>query len=295
MGRALAPIEQLLAQWPVIVRARAGWAALRAFLEAMPRREAPTELPRPGGRLGMRGVTVIARMGEPPILSNVTLDLAPGEALGVIGKSGAGKSTLARVMLELVRPQAGEVRLDGATLDQYGPERLGEAIGYLPQEVTLFDGSIAENIARMVVAPDPERVVAAARRAHVHDVILKLPKGYDTPVGAGGAQLSGGQKQRLALARALYGNPVILVLDEPNSALDADGSEALNAAVRELKAAGGSVIIMTHRPTAIASCDTLLVLEAGRIGAFGPRDKVLKSMVRNAGDIARVVSGGGRR
>jgi len=289
MGRALTPVEQVLGQWPVILRARTGWASLREFLEAVPTRDAPTELPRPRGALSLKGVSVLARPAQPPILSGVGFDLAPGEALGVIGRSGAGKSTLARVILGLVAPHAGEVRLDGATLEQFGAERLGQLVGYLPQEVALFDGTIAENIAQMEVAHDAARVVEAARRAQVHEVILKLPKGYDTDVGAGEVQLSGGQKQRLALARALYGDPVLLVLDEPSSALDAEGSEALNRAVREMKEADGSVILMTHRPAAIASCDKLLVLEAGRVTAFGPRDEVLRSMVRNAGDIARVV------
>jgi len=294
MGRALAPIEQALSQWPLIARARTGWADLKEFLALVPARVPPTDLPRPAARLSVKGVTVMHRMGQPPVLAGVGFELEPGEALGVIGKSGAGKSTLARVILGLVRPQAGEVRLNGAALDQYGPERLGEVIGYLPQEVTLFDGTIAENIARMAVSPDPGRVVEAAQRARVHDVILKLPKGYDTLVGAGEVQLSGGQKQRLALARALYADPVILVLDEPNSALDAEGSEALNAAVRAVKEAGGAVIIMTHRPTAIASCEKLMVLDAGKVSALGPRDEVLKSMVKNASDIARVVTAGAR-
>ncbi|HKK52291.1 MAG TPA: ATP-binding cassette domain-containing protein, partial [Myxococcota bacterium] len=200
--------------------------------------------------------------------------------------------TLARVITGLIQPVAGEVRLAGATLDQYGPERLGHYLGYLPQDVRLFDGTVAENIARMEPSPDAEKVVTAAQKARVHEIILQLPEGYDTRIGTADAQLSGGQKQRLALARALYKDPVLLVLDEPNSALDADGSEALNAVVKAMKADGRGVLIMTHRPTAISACDKLLVLENGKVAGYGPRDEIIKSMMKNASDVQRVVGGG---
>ena len=287
MGRMLAPVERVLGQWPVVECARRGWRSLKAFLAEVPEPAVPTELPRPEARLSLRYISVMVRRADRPVLANVSLEIAPGEALGVIGKSGADKSTLARVILGLVQPQAGEVRLAGATLDQYGAVRLGQAIGYLPQEVQLFDATIAENIAQMDSDPPADRVVAAARKARMHDVILRLPDGYDTRVGSGEVRLSGGQKQRLALARALYNDPVLLVLDEPNSALDADGSTALNAAVAACKAAGGAVVVMTHRPGAIANCDRLMVLEEGRVAAYGPRDEVLRSMVRNVEDIRR--------
>lgn len=289
LGRALAPIEQGLGQWPVAQRARNGWQNLSRFLADMPERENPTQLPTPAAVLRAEGCSVILRPGDRPVLQNIGFYITPGEALGIIGKSGSGKTTLARVLLGLIHPTAGEIRLGGATLDQFGPEYLGELIGYLPQDVQLFDGTVAENIAHMSMTPDPQQVVAAAQKARVHDVVLQLPDGYDTRIGGADAQLSGGQKQRLALARALYKNPIILVLDEPNSALDADGSEALNAVVTDMKADEKSVIIMTHRPTAISTCDKLLVLEGGRVAAYGPRDEVIKSMMKNAGDVTRTV------
>jgi PrtD family type I secretion system ABC transporter len=291
LGRALAPVETAISQWPVLQRARAARASLARLLAENPAPATPTPLPTPEARLDVRGVTVAGRPGDPPVLQNVTVSLAPGEALGIIGRSGSGKSTLARVLMGLIRPHAGEVRLGGATLSQYGPDGLGRHVGYLPQEVRFLDGTVAENIARMTPSPDPDRVVAAARKAHVHDIVLKLPEGYDTRLGPADRSLSGGQKQRLALARALYGDPVLLVLDEPNSALDAEGSEALNAVVHAMKAEGKGVVIMTHRPTAISACDHLLVLDGGRVAAYGPRDEIIRAMLKNAGDVQRVVGG----
>jgi PrtD family type I secretion system ABC transporter len=291
LGRALAPVETAISQWPVLQRARAARASLARLLAENPAPATPTPLPTPEARLDVRGVTVAGRPGDPPVLQNITVSLAPGEALGIIGRSGSGKSTLARVLMGLIRPHAGEVRLGGATLSQYGPDGLGRHVGYLPQEVRFLDGTVAENIARMTPSPDPDRVVAAARKAHVHDIVLKLPEGYDTRLGPADRSLSGGQKQRLALARALYGDPVLLVLDEPNSALDAEGSEALNAVVHAMKAEGKGVVIMTHRPTAISACDHLLVLDGGRVAAYGPRDEIIRAMLKNAGDVQRVVGG----
>jgi len=263
LGRALAPIEQGLGQWPVVQRGMAARRNLKSFLSEAPSPAQPMPLPAPEAELSVQNVTVFDRPGGNALLRGISFDLAPGEALGVIGRSGSGKSTLARVLLGQVQPAAGEVRLAAATLSQYGSEQLGQHIGWLPQDVRLFDGTVAENIAHMALTPDPERVVAVAQLARVHEIILKLPEGYDTRLGDNDARLSGGQMQRLALARALYHDPVLLVLDEPNSALDAEGSEALNHVVMQLKAEGKSVIIMTHRPTAIAPCDRLLVLEGG--------------------------------
>ena len=290
LGRALAPIEVGVSQWQVAQRARLGWRNIRDLLATIPPRSAPVELPVPQARLDVRGVTYVARAGDGPVLQQVSLDLSPGEALGVIGRSGSGKSTLARLLVGLVTPTAGEVRLSGATLVQYEPEQLGRYIGYLPQEVRLFDGTIAENIAQMEETPDDARIIAAATKARVHDIILKLPDGYATRVGAANALLSGGQKQRVALARALYNDPILLVLDEPNSALDAEGSEALNAVITEMKADGKAALIMTHRPSAISSCDRLLVLEEGKVAAYGPRDEIIRSMMKNANDVQRVVT-----
>ena len=223
----------------------------------------------------------------------VSFRLEPGQAMGVIGPSGAGKSTLARTLTGVWRPAGGKVRLDGATLDQYDSDVLGSYIGYLPQRVTLFDGTIADNIARLQPNPNDEMVIAAARKAAAHDMILQLPDGYNTHVSAVGSRLSGGQIQRIGLARALYGDPMILVLDEPNSNLDNEGSNALNAAIRAMKAAGKSILIMAHRPAAIQECDVLLVLEDGMRKAFGPRDQVLREMVKNHTDIISASSPGG--
>ncbi|WP_243470758.1 type I secretion system permease/ATPase [Ruegeria denitrificans] len=287
LGRALAPVEQAVGQWGMVQRARTAWSSLNLFLDATPPEAPRTKLPVPKAQLTAKSLTVIPPGASKPTLRNVAMRLEPGKALGVIGKSGSGKSTLAKALLGLWQPAAGEIRLGGATLDQYDPDDLGRHIGYLPQEVTLFNGSVAENIARMSETPDPNAVVAAAKMANAHELILSLSKGYDTFLEGNDSQLSGGQKQRIALARALYGDPVLLILDEPNSALDADGTEALNAAVRGLKKAGKSTIIMTHRPQAISECDDLAVVENGQVVKTGTRDEVLAAMVQNAGAIKR--------
>jgi ATP-binding cassette subfamily C protein len=295
MGRALAPVELAIGQWPLVTRARKGWQSLAQLLSETPEEPPRTALPRPAARLEVQQLTVVAPGEQQAALRLVSFALAPGQALGVIGPSGSGKSTLARALTGIWRPAGGKIRLDGAALDQYGPDVLGQHIGYLPQRVTLFDGTIAENIARLSSAPDAEKVVAAAQKADAHEMILKLPAGYDTRVSAAGGRLSGGQMQRIGLARALYGDPVILVLDEPNSNLDNEGSEAVNSAIRGFKAAGKSVLIMAHRPAAIRECDLLLMLENGSRVAFGPRDEVLQSMVRNHEQIQKSATPGGMR
>ncbi|MCB2114845.1 MAG: type I secretion system permease/ATPase [Rhodobacteraceae bacterium] len=293
MGRALAPVEQAVGGWSLVQRAVEGRRRLAALLTAVPPAPPRTELPKPRASLEAQQLTVIPPGQSQAALRMVSFRLEPGQALGVIGPSGAGKSTLARALTGVWRPAAGWIRLDGATLDQYDPDRLGSYIGYLPQRVTLFDGTIAENIARLARVPDDAAVVAAAQKAAAHQMILDLPEGYDTRVSQTGGRLSGGQIQRIGLARALYGDPVILVLDEPNSNLDNEGSLALNTAIRTMKAEGRSVLIMAHRPAAIQECDQLLVLDGGMRRAYGPRDEVLKSMVRNAGDIVRATGPGG--
>ncbi|WP_171212780.1 type I secretion system permease/ATPase [Ruegeria sp. HKCCA5426] len=291
MGRALAPVEQSLGSWQIVQNALSGRKRLKTFLADNCEREPTLELPRPEAKLLINDVSVVVRRGDEPILKYVKVQVSPGESLGVIGKSGSGKTTLARVIVGLVTPVAGEVRLNGAKLEHYGPEQLGQHIGYLPQDVVLFDGSVAENIAQMDLNPDSELVIKAAKKARVHGIIQKLPDGYNTRIGTHDAQLSGGQKQRLALARALYRDPVLLVLDEPNSALDADGSEALNSVVREMKADNRAVVIMTHRPTAISECNNLVILDQGKVAAQGPRDEVIKSTLKNANQVQSVVSG----
>ena len=287
LGRALAPVEQAVGQWGMIQQARTAWVSLNQFLDTTPPEMPRTKLPVPKAKLEAKRLTVIPPGADTPTLRNVTLRLEPGKALGVIGKSGSGKTTLAKALLGLWQPAGGEIRLGGATLDQYDPDDLGQHIGYLPQQVTLFNGTVAENIARMSENPDPEAVVDAAKKANAHDLILTLEKGYDTFLEGNDSQLSGGQKQRIALARALYGDPVLLILDEPNSALDADGTEALNAAVRGLKAEGKGAIIMTHRPQAISECDDLAVVERGQVVKFGSRDEILSAAVQNAEAIKR--------
>lgn len=294
LGRALAPVEMGLNQWPLVQRARLGWKNLSELLGTVAVEQERTELPRPAATLKAKGLTVVPPGDKQAALKSVNFELLPGQALGVIGPSGAGKSSLARTLMGVWAPAGGYVRLDGASLDHYGTETLGKHIGYLPQRVQLFDGTIAENIARLSSSPDDAKVVEAAQKAAAHEMILELPHGYDTRIDAGQVRLSGGQMQRIGLARALYADPVIVVLDEPNSSLDNTGSQALNRAIRDLKAKKCSVIIMAHRPAAIAECDTLLVLDSGMRMAFGPKDEVLQGMVKNADQIksAPVTAGG---
>jgi PrtD family type I secretion system ABC transporter len=295
LGRALAPVEQAIGGWPMVQRALEGWRQVGALLATTQHDASATRLPRPTGRLEVNQITVFPSGSQKPALRGLSFAVEPGQAVGVIGVSGSGKSTLARVLTGIWFPAGGSVRLDGASLDQYEPLTLGRYIGYLPQEVALFDGTVADNIARLDAAPDDAAIVDAAVRAGAHEMIVKLPQGYDTRViAAGGSPLSGGQKQRIGLARALYGNPVLLILDEPNSNLDAAGSTALNLAVRQAKADGIAVIVMSHRPVGIAECDLILVLEDGVAKAFGPRDEVLRAQVRNHAQIAhRIASEGG--
>jgi ATP-binding cassette, subfamily C, bacterial len=293
MGRALAPIEQSIGQWAVVTRAREGTSRLADLLSRVPAEPERTALPRPKAVLEAQNLTVVPPGDSQAVLRVVSFRLEPGQALGVIGPSGSGKSTLARALIGVWRPAGGKVRLDGATLDQYDPDVLGSYIGYLPQRVSLFDGTIAENIARLAPEPDAAKVVEAAKKAAAHDMILKLPEGYDTRVASVGGRLSGGQIQRIGLARALYGDPVILILDEPNSNLDNDGSMALNLAIRSMKEAGRAILIMAHRPAAIQECDLLMVMEEGTRKAFGPRDQVLRDMVKNHTEIVRSTGPGG--
>lgn len=293
MGRALAPIEMAIGQWPLVQRAQKGWNNLADLLEKTPVEMQRTALPKPRARLDVQGLTVVPPGDTRASLKTVSFKVEPGQAVGVIGPSGAGKSTLARALTGVWRAAGGIVRLDGAGLDQYAPDVLGQHIGYLPQRVQLFDGTIAENIARLSPEPDAEKVVAAAKKAAAHDMIVQLPDGYDTRVSASGGRLSGGQMQRIALARALYDDPVIVILDEPNSNLDNDGSMALNQAIRSIKAEGRACLIMAHRPAAIQECNMLLVLDHGTRAAFGPKDKVLREMVVNHEELQKTAAMGG--
>lgn len=292
MGRALSPIEAIVGQWAVPQRAWEAWHRLSDLLSRVPEMQARIELPQPKALLEVASLIVGPPGEQAAFLKGVSFRLEPGQALGVIGPSGAGKSTLAKALTGVWRPVTGKIRLDGASLDQYGSDRLGRLIGYLPQRISLFDGSIADNIARLDPNPDSARIVEAAQKADAHEMIVRLPQGYDTRVSAAGGRLSGGQMQRIGLARALYGDPILLILDEPNSNLDGDGLMALNKAIRTMKAEGKSVLIMAHRPAAIQECDLLLVLEDGMGRAFGPRNQVLRDQVKNYIEILKPVAAG---
>ncbi len=293
LGRALAPVEMGLNQWPVVQRGMAGWDNLAQLLGAVPPENPRTELPKPRAILSVKNLTVVPPGEKQASLKSVNFKVEPGQAVGIIGPSGAGKTTLARTLTGVWRPAGGSVRLDGAALEHYGTETLGRHIGYLPQRVSLFDGTIAQNISRLADTPDDGKVVAAAKMAAAHEMILELPDGYDTKIQSGQVRLSGGQMQRIGLARALYDDPVLLVLDEPNSNLDNTGSQALNHAIREMKASQRSVLIMAHRPAAIQECEMLLVLDSGMRMAFGPKDEVLKGMVANHQQIKKAPADSG--
>lgn len=292
LGRGLAPIEQIVGQWAVFQKGREGWRNLAVLLGNIPVDQPRTNLPKPMARLTAENVTVVPPGGHQATLRTISFAVEPGQAVGVIGTSGAGKSTLARALTGVWQPAGGKIRLDGAALDQYDPDVLGQHIGYLPQRVQLFDGTIKENIARMSLKPDDAMVIIAAKKADAHEMILRMPDGYDTRVTSTGGQLSGGQIQRVGLARALYDDPVLLVLDEPNSNLDNSGSAALNSAVQQQKAAGGIVFVMAHRPDAIFHCDTLLVLENGAKRAYGLKDDVLRQVTKNRDEIAKAAGKG---
>ncbi|MBA2724154.1 MAG: type I secretion system permease/ATPase [Methylibium sp.] len=281
LGRAVQPIEQLVGAWRVLTDGRAAYRRL-AELSREFEIEAPhVTLPTPEGRLSVDAVSYRVLGTEQVLLVNVALNLSAGEAVAVVGPSAAGKSTLARLITGVWRPTAGCVRLDGADVATWPREDLGPAIGYVPQDVELFDGTVADNIARLGEI-DSEAVVAAARRANVHDMILTLPQAYETPVGEQGLRLSPGQRQRIALARALYGNPRLVVLDEPNSNLDGAGEIALAQALSSLRSEGVTSVVVTHRPSLIAHVDKILVLEAGRVKRFGPASEVMRAMQRDA-------------
>jgi PrtD family type I secretion system ABC transporter len=282
-SRAMAPVELAIANWKGFVASRQGWQRLRQLLTLFPQRNQPMALPAPKSLLSVEGVSVAPPGEQRLVVQDAAFAVEGGHAVGVIGPSAAGKSSLARVLVGVWQPARGKVRLDGAALDQWSAEQLGPHIGYLPQDVELFDGTVAENIARFAPDADPDATVAAARTAGVHDMILRLAEGYGTRIGEGGAALSAGQRQRVALARALYGNPFLLVLDEPNSNLDAEGEEALTQAIRTVCARGGIVVVIAHRPSALAAVDLVLVMSEGRVQSFGPKDEVLNKVLRQQG------------
>lgn len=280
MGRAMAPVDLAIGNWKGFLTARQSWTRLREAFALVPPAGPVTQLPPPQRECRVEAVSVVPPGGQAPTLLDVGFLVQAGSAVAVIGASGSGKSTLARILAGVWRPQRGTVRLDGATFDQWDRTRLGAHIGYLPQDVALFDGTIAENIARFAADADPAAVIAAAQAAGVHDLILRLPDGYETRVGEGGSALSAGQRQRVGLARALYGDPFLIVLDEPNANLDAEGEAALGKALAAVRARHGIAVVIAHRPSVLNAVDQVLMLEAGRIKAFGPRDEVLAKVLK---------------
>lgn len=283
LGRALAPIEGAVAQWPLAQQARQSWRRLGQLLAMSPPDPPRLPLPRPQANLEAIQLSVAPPGGGGrPVLHMISFSLREGQVLGVIGPSASGKSTLARALTRVWPILGGVVRLDGAAIEQYDSDAFGRYVGYLPQRVALFDGTIAENIARLDQNYDPEAVIRAAKLAGAHDMIVNLPEGYDTWLTANGGRLSGGQIQRIGLARALYGDPVVVVLDEPSSNLDHEGSSALVAAIRSLRGMGRIVVLIAHRSGDVRECDHLLVIEAGRQVAMGPREQVLSAHTQNA-------------
>ncbi|MEQ8250004.1 MAG: type I secretion system permease/ATPase [Oceanibaculum nanhaiense] len=285
MGRALAPVEQAIGVWRQFIQSRSAYDRIKTLLAKAPPKQPSMPLPAPKGKLLVDKI-VFGHPGGKPVLKGVSFALEPGESVGIIGPSAAGKSTLARILAGAWLPAAGSVRLDGVDLATWDREDAGQYVGYLPQDVELFGGTVKENIARFQDA-EPEQIIEAARKADVHEMVLQLPKGYETEIGESGSSLSGGQRQRLGLARALFGNPRFLVLDEPNSNLDSDGEEALRQTILQLKAEGVTVVVIAHRPSILSVVDKVLFLRDGLPEMFGPRADVLARLTRP-------VAGGGQ-
>lgn len=274
-GRAIAPLEQLVGQWRSVTLAREAWTALRDALLGQTNRTGQMELPPVAGHLVCEHVSAGPPGAKKPFLKDIHFAIEPGDVLGIIGPSAAGKSTLARILAGVWPAQVGAVRVDGAEMSAWSRTQLGPQLGYLPQRVDLFSGTIRDNIARFQPGISDEHVIMAAKAAGCHDMILRLADGYDTEIGHSGAYLSAGQRQRIGLARAMFGTPAIVIMDEPNANLDNRGDVALQTAIAALKTRGATTIIIAHRPNAIAQCNKLLMLEDGRVRAFGPRDEVL--------------------
>jgi ATP-binding cassette subfamily C protein len=294
-ARALAPVDLAIAHWRSFVAARQSWHRLNRLLEQLPARTEQTLLQEPSSRLSVEAVSIVPPGDQKLIVQDVTFVLEAGRGLGIIGPSGSGKSSLVRALVGVWQPFRGKVRLDGAALDQWSPDVLGRHIGYLPQDVELFAGTVAQNICRFDPDAGSDGIIAAAKEAGVHQLIIKMRDGYDTQVGEQGHALSAGQAQRVALARALYGNPFLIVLDEPNSNLDTEGDEALTRAIRAARERGAIVVVVAHRPVGIEGVDQLLVLKDGRIQAFGPKETVLGQVIQRVAPPTpiKIVSEGG--
>jgi len=287
-ARALAPVDLAIAHWKGFVAARQSWHRLNRLLQQMPARPEQTLLQPPAKRLSIEGVTMVAPGDQRVIVQDVSFTVEAGSGVGVIGPSGSGKSSLIRALVGVWTPVRGKVRLDGAALDQWSSDVLGRHVGYLPQDVELFGGTIAQNISRFDPDAKSDAIIAAAKEAGVHEMIIKMREGYDTQVGEQGSALSAGQAQRVALARALYGKPFLVVLDEPNSNLDSEGDEALTRAVRSARERGAIVVVVAHRPIGIEGVDQLLVLKDGRMQTFGPKDVVLGQVLQRVAPPAPV-------
>jgi PrtD family type I secretion system ABC transporter len=290
LTRALAPVEQVVGHWRSFVAARLSMKQLRDILPRLAVQERQSELPAPRSVLSVQNLVVAAPGTTAPVLENINIKLQAGDGVGIIGPSGAGKTTMARALLGTWPAVRGEIRLDGAMIDQYTTKTLGSAVGYLPQDVELFDGTVFENIARFNEDATTQDVISAARIAGCHDMILELCDGYDTTIGPSGQGLSGGQRQRIGLARALFGKPFLVVLDEPNSNLDQTGEIALTNAISHLREQGCIVVIVAHRRSALASVNKVLALKNGRQAAFGPREQVLHQLFgRHSGTPAKTL------
>jgi PrtD family type I secretion system ABC transporter len=287
MARALAPVEMAVAHWAAFQGCRQAWARLKACLKDTPQKQARMDLPAPRGHVRVEDLTAFAPGTDTQILKGLSFDLPAGSGLGIIGPTGAGKSTLARAIVGAWPAMRGTVRLNGASMDQWDPAVLGAHLGYLPQEVELFDGTVAENISRFSPEPDSAAIVKAAEGASVHELVLTMTDGYNTQISEGGAKLSAGQRQRIGLARALYGDPALVVLDEPNSNLDAEGEQALIRAMASVRERGGTVIVVAHRPSAISVLDQLMMIRDGQIVAFGPKDEVLRKVMAHPVEVPR--------
>jgi ATP-binding cassette subfamily C protein len=285
-ARALAPVDLAIANWKGFIAARQSRHRLERTLALLPDAAMRLDLPAPQALLSVERVSALPPETTEPVLQDIAFTLQAGSGLGVIGASGSGKSSLARLLVGLWRPLKGSIRLDGATLDQWPAEALARHIGYMPQMIELLDGTIAENIASFDRQASSEKIIAAARAARIHDLVVSLPDGYSTEVGETGRQLSAGQKQRIALARALYGDPFLVVLDEPNSNLDSEGEDALTAAILGIRERGGVAVIIAHRPSALLAVDKVLMIADGRQQAFGPKEEVLAKVLRPVGGAA---------
>ena len=294
-ARALAPVDLAIAHWKSFVAARQSWHRLNRLLEQLPPRTEQMLLQQPSSGVAVEAVSIVAPGDQKVIVQDITFALEAGHGLGIIGPSGSGKSSLARALVGVWQPARGKVRLDGSALDQWAGDVLGRHIGYLPQDVELFAGSVAQNISRFDPDANSQAIIAAAKEAGVHQIIIKMRDGYDTQIGEQGAALSAGQAQRVALARALYGDPFLIVLDEPNSNLDTEGDEALTRAIRGARERGAIVVVVAHRPVGIEGVDQLLVLKDGRMQAFGPKETVLGQVLQRVAPPSpiKIVSDGG--